>query len=255
LSKHAVSEINEDIARRFSGKRIALVSCGAALLATIASAFAIRHGLQSLYRDRWLDIIYWSVGYFVLYLTAARATDIARFYGTFADHLALDADRLFALDPSRSVLVMRVAAVGRAMLLFWVMISCSVVTLFGFLYFGTLRWFVLLVVPAASFFSLGVGTGIFLSSESKIRRVANGVAESTLQLMESEISELFSRRNTLTPSESDRMKELKSLHQQLSVSGWYRGLSLSGLSLLIPLAGPIVSIVTYFLSAHHVLPK
>jgi hypothetical protein len=241
LSERAASAIDEDLTGRFKAMRVSVVSYSCALIATATSVVAIRHDVPS---ASWAEVAYWSLGFALLYLMAARTTDVARFYGTFADHLKIDADRLYALDPARSVLVTQIAMVGRRVLLFWFGIACSVVTLFIFVPFSDLRWFVLLVVPTASFFSLGVGTIVFLDSERDIRHVVNEVAASTLRTTECEIADLFSRRDELNEAGQDRLKELMALHEKLAATGWYRSYQsafLSVLSILATFAGPIVS--------------
>ena len=109
----------------------------------------------------------------------------------------------------------------------------------------------LLVVPTASFFSLGVGTIVFLDSERDIRHVVNEVAVSTLRTTECEIADLFNRRDELDQTGWDRLKELMSLHEKLAATGWYRSYRsafLSVLSILAPFAGPIVSILLWALT-------
>jgi hypothetical protein len=107
---------------------------------------------------------------------------------------------------------------------------------------------VLLVVPTASFFSLGVGTIVFLSSERNIRYVVNEVVASTLRTTERETVDLFNRRGELDQAGWNRLKELMSLHEKLVATGWYRSAFLSVLSILAPFAGPIVSILLWVLT-------
>jgi hypothetical protein len=115
LSERAASAIDKDLTGRFGAIRVSVVSYGCALIATAASVVAIRRDVPS---APWAEIAYWSLGFFLLYLTAARTTVVARFYGIFAEHLYKDADRLYALDPARSVLITQIAMVGRRVLLF-----------------------------------------------------------------------------------------------------------------------------------------
>jgi hypothetical protein len=251
LSEKAALAIEEDLARRFRPMRISVVSVGAALVATVASVAAIRLDLFAkidIASAPWIKILYWSAGYFVLYLTAARATDVARFYGTFAAHLRIDTDQVFTLDPAKSVLVTQIAAIGRYVFLFWFWISLSVVALFIFLKFSELRLFVLLVVPIASFFSIGVGTVVFLTSEHRIREVVDEVAALALRSTELEIASLFNRRPQLDTAGWSQLKELMSLQKHLADSGWYRSITLGVLSILTPFAGPVVSILLWALT-------
>jgi hypothetical protein len=246
LSEKAAARIDRDIARRFQEWRLSLVSFVSALIATLASLYAIHSDF--LHQPKLplaipIDFAFWAVGFFILYLTAARSTDVARFYGTFASNLEADADRLYALDPARSALVTQIAAVGRQMLLFWFGISCSVMTLFMFWEIYKLQWFVLLVVPTASFFSLGFGAVVFVGSERNLRYVTDKIAASTLRETEVEIASLFSRRSELDDLGWTRLKEVMLLHQRLATTGWYRSASFSTLSILSAFAGPVVSIL------------
>jgi hypothetical protein len=62
----------------------------------------------------------------------------------------------------------------------------------------------------------------------------------TLGSMEREIADLFARRKKLGDSEWRQLNDLASLHRNLAISGSYRSFFVSGLSLLVPLIGPII---------------
>lgn len=240
LSDKAVSEIDEDLARRFSTRRVSVVSFLAAIVAVGLSAIALYYD-EKPNTNAWL--ILWSCcGYFILYLTAARATYVARFYGTFAHHLRIDSDRIYVLDPAHSALIGSIASVGQRVLLFWLGIVCSVATLYP-LFIQHLHSFVILVVPTASFFSVGFGTIVFLSSEHDIRSVVGEVATSTLLATERESADLFTRRDNLDNVQWERLQRLVSLHEKVVATGSYRSVLVSGLSILVPLVVPAITAV------------
>jgi len=241
LAEGAIAAIDEDLARRFDGKRVRVLSFLVAITAAGVSALAIHYDLKSSGHPASLVKIGWLCsGLFILYITAARTTDTARFYGTFATHLKIDADRVYAPDPVHSLLITHIAALGRRVLLFWFLIVCSVATLVPL--FTNLRWFVLFVVPVASFFSLGFGTIVFLTSENDIRCVVNGVVARTLRSVEPEIADLFNRRGGLDDLQWKRLQELMALHDKMATTGSYRSVLLSGLSILVPFVGPVAAI-------------
>ncbi len=245
LSDEAAIAIDQDLTRRFRDGPITLLSVAIAVCAGAISALAIYHDLKPLPDNSSqgtfpAELVWWCIGYFILYFMSARTTFVARFYGTFAAHMKLDQGRLYPLDPARSWLVSHVAMIGRKMLLFWFGIVCSVLTLL--LFFSHLTWFIVFVVPTASFFSLGFGSRIFFSSERNIHRTVDEVLATTIRSAEQEIAELFNRRHALNELEWTRLRELTALHKQLSVAGSYRSLISSGISLLVPFVIPVVSL-------------
>ena len=245
LSDEAAIAIDQDLTRRFRNGPITLLSVAIAVCAAAISGFAISHDLKLLYCDSsqstcGAELVWWCIGYFILYFASARTTFVARFYGTFAAHMNLDQGRLYPLDPARSLHVSHVAMIGKKMLLFWFGILCSVLTLL--LFFYHLTWFILFVVPTASLCSLGFGSFIFLSSERNIHRTVAEVLGTTIRSAEQEIAALFSRRDALNEPEWTRLRELTALHKQLSLAGSYRSLILSGISLLGPFVVPVVSL-------------
>ena len=194
-----------------------------------------------------VQIIYCCIGFLVLFLTAARTTDVARFYGTFGAHLHIDRERIYALDPAKSVLVTSIASIGRRVLFFWFSIACSVVTLLALFWWKHLSWFVLLVVPIASFFSLGVGAIVFLGNEQKIRHVVNGVVAATQLSLECDISALAKSRKELDEAKWTRLKELIELHNSVVSAGWYQSIRFSVLSIVAPFVGPAVALLSIWL--------
>jgi hypothetical protein len=219
LSPEAVAVIDRDLEDRFGSIRIQVVSLGSALVAALISVIAIRQDVfpnSLVMSGASVQITYCCIGLFFLFLTAARTTDVARFYSTFAAHLHVDSERIYSLDPARSVLVTSVASIGQRVLLFWFGIACSVVTLFVLFWWRHLFWFVLLVVPIASFFSLGVGTIVFLGNEQKIRHVVNGIVSDTQLALERDITALDKDRYEVDEAKWARFKELMELRNSVA---------------------------------------
>ncbi len=246
MSAAAIEAIDEEIARRFSRGRIGVVSCIAAALATLASVIAIRQDLAScaeLISAQSFQIAFCCGGYFILFLTAARATYVARFYSAFAANLGLDADRVFPLDPARSALVTPITWLGRHILLFWFAIACSVATLLVMYWFGHLKWFVLLVVPTATFFSMGVGAVVFLANERRIRHTVDGVTARALDALELELKDLFEARASLDETGWKRFTDLTAIRTSIVSDGWYQSVRLGVISVVAPFLGPAVALL------------
>jgi hypothetical protein len=243
LSDTATAAIDVDLTRRFDTTKVSVVAILIALVAACVSGIVLHYDVTrhcpaessaSLWQIDWV-----CCGYFILYFTAARATYVARFYGTFATHLKIDSDRLYALDPARSRQVAHIASVAQRVLLFWFGIVCAVATLYP-LFYHCLPWFVIFVVPVASFFSVGFGTVVFLNSEEDIRSVVKKLSRATLNSLEKEIEDLFSRRSTLDESQWERMRVSMTSRDQLIATGSYRSAVFSWFNILGPLALPLI---------------
>jgi len=130
LSSATADRIDADLARYFSPARLAVWSSLAAAILTVAAAFAISRDVH----DAPLQVIWWAAGWLVLFFTAARSTDVARFYYFFAKHL--ENERIYAFDPANSALVRSISAVGQHILIFWAGILLAVALLIPFISMG-----------------------------------------------------------------------------------------------------------------------
>jgi hypothetical protein len=262
LSGESIDSINNEITRRFKEAPLTLISWTVAIGGATAVGWAISRDLPHV---PFLQVAWWCVGWLLLFATGARATLVARFYRIFAEHLKGEPN-IYMFDPARSTLVKSVAAVGRHILLFWLGIAVSIALFVPFISLGshatsefpyfnwhsllslpTHSWFAWFLVPITTFFSIPLGTYIFLRSETAIRKAVNGVVDRTLRWTECEIADLFARRSNFSGSDLRRVHELRSLHKYLATTGSYRSFFISGLSLLLPLIGPIIPLLKVFL--------
>jgi hypothetical protein len=253
LSQETADRIDRDLAVGYKESRLSGVSWTVAILGAAAAGFAI--SLDAPHSP--FQIAWWSVGWLFLFVTAARATDVARFYYFFAKHLNEERN-IYVFDPARSTLVRSIAAVGQHFLLFWFGILLAIALLIPFVSIGS-DWpsrnysdwhfwlpahsaFAWLVVPIASAFSIPFGTMIFLRSENAIRKAVDNVFHTTLRSTEREVADLLAR-GELSDFESKRLSQLEKLHRHLTTAGSYRGFFISGLSLLAPLIGVVVTLL------------
>ena len=250
LSPQAAARIDDDLAGGFEERRLSVVSSTVAVLGTVAAGYAISRDAHA----GPAELVWWCFGWLFLFVTAARSTDVARFYSCFAKRLDGEPN-IYALDPARSTLVRGVAAVGWRILVFWSGILLSIPLLLPFISLGT-GWrdygdwgfwlphplFVWLVVPITSAFSIPFGTMVFLRSEQAIRTAVNTVYYATLRATEREGTDLFARRGELDEAQWKRLEVLEALHRHLTTAGPYRSVLATSLSLLIPLIGPIVTL-------------
>jgi hypothetical protein len=212
-----------------------------------------------------IEVVWWAVGWAILFATGANVVAVASFYRALPDALpdAL-ADRLW-LDPVRSQLVESVARVGRAILLFWIgtAFSIALILLAGLDWSelspeqllrgdwpGLGEWllltetarFVKLEVPIAGFFAIVGGVGVFLSAEAGIRAAVRNVQLRSLERIDAEVGSHFARLDRLTSEEMKRLEELNTLHSAVAGAASYRGFVVSSLSVLLPFL-PLLSLL------------
>jgi hypothetical protein len=107
LSEETADRIDRDLTERFTKGRLSAISWIAAILGAAAAGFAISYDVP----NAPFQVAWWCVGWLFLFVTAARSTNVARFYYLFAKHL--DGERnVYAFDPAHSILVRAIAAVG-----------------------------------------------------------------------------------------------------------------------------------------------
>jgi hypothetical protein len=272
LSDETAVKMNEELASGFDKSRLLWVSWAIGTGCAALAGYLIYHDLLGANHAAPIyEVIWWCLGWAILFTTAAKVVNVARFYRLFASHLRDDADKLYAMDPARSTLVISVASVARIVLLFWFGMAVSIVLLIPF---GVRDWkgplpsirgelaaansfgsqlvalfkldlsqklFVSLEVSIAGFLSIGVGTIVFLRSEAAIRRAVKSVTHSMLQGIEMRVASLSDQLNDLDEAGWKRLTALNLLHKELAGASSYRGLILSALSLLLPFV-PLVSL-------------
>jgi hypothetical protein len=271
LSDATAKMIDDEIARDFKTGRLLCVSWSIAFVGAALAGFLICHDLSKpqIYEAAppISEIIWWSLGWALLFATAAKVVSVSRFYRLFAAHLQDDTEKLYAVDSARSSLVISVAAVAQRMLLFWFGIAVSIALVVPF---GVKNWsldpiecsttlqcfrsisvylfalipsqnsFVFFEVLITGFFSIGFGTVIFLRSEAAIREAVNKTTCSTLSAIEFEVADLSSRIGGLDEAKWKRLTELHSLHREVAMAGSYRSAIVSGISVMVPFVVPII---------------
>jgi hypothetical protein len=268
LSPASIATIRNRLRQRFGGRRLLIASSIVSCIGVILAAIAITVDLffsskTSNHINLEGQLAWWGVGWLFLFVTAARGTDVGRFYYVFAEQLADEKDKLYPLDPASSVLVRDISAVGKHILVFWVGISAAILLMIPFLNFASSRddtlgamlaetsganWlvpktdlllFTGLVVPVTLSFSLLFGTYVFLKSEAAMRRAVAAVAHDTLAAIEAESRALFALGPGIDERQAKRIRELADLHDSVVKTATFKGLFLQALSLL-----PLISTLT-----------
>ncbi|WP_155905019.1 hypothetical protein [Methylopila sp. M107] len=236
LNTVSMERISTTLADRYPARRVSMVALFSAGLAWLGSVVAIARDLHASYTQ----IFFWSVGFYFLYYLAARATYVSLFYTIFSREIRNNQAQIInVMDKNKSILI-RMSDIGMCFLLFWLGIAISIITI-PFLFYE-LRSFVLFVVPTASFFSLVVGAAAFLENQRYLDEAKRRSVESLLIEIENENLNYSRRITSLTDKELSQLTKYDALYRDMSDRAYTKKFSLSVLSVLIPLAGPIVSV-------------
>jgi hypothetical protein len=208
----------------------------------------------------------WSVGFFVLYFTAAQATLTAPFYTCFSLSLKEHSDILFALDPAASPALRACRALGARILSYWFAVLILVLSVIGVPYLmkgpfssvfhgassASIEPFVSALVFVAGFFSFGFGSLVYLRFEADLRIAVERVRLATLLAAQKHVDALFSYERSLSREDLLRLDRFKSTSDLLSNSGYLKGvgksIAIASVALLPPLASMAGAVFSYLKS-------
>jgi hypothetical protein len=201
------------------------------------------------------EFLLWAIAYFVCFFTAVQAVIAARFYSSFADHLAMETNSLYVLGAAESPLVVGLSRLGGQVLIFWLMLFLTIVSSMllaapwpGEYGFTLKSWFLRILVPVAGFFSLGFGSLVYLASEARIRAILRRFTLQRLTPVRKRSNDLFPKSAVGSPEQRAVLAGLADLHDRVVAGGKYGSRLGTVLSLALPLTLPILSIIKLLIS-------
>jgi hypothetical protein len=196
------------------------------------------------------EVIFWSLGWWLLFATSTGVVIVGRFYSAFAAHLDQEVASLYVIDPARSSLLRSVDSLGQRMLLFWFLIAVSIAMIevpktWPVLGLSGSR-FVIVEVALAGFFSIGVGTWVFLGSQVAIRRAAWSGTNPVLRAIEAKTVAKLADHSALPDEEGwKELARLDDWHAKIASTLSVRSRVLSVLSLVPPFIAVVSAILAY----------
>lgn len=260
LSRMTLEQVSSKLASVYDGPKARLkLYAGSWTIGSAAAAIStwlVHRDLTPRFEPGTLDLLWWWMGWTLLYTTAAKVVISTRCFKAFAQALANQEDGLFWPSPASSSAIASVALVARRMLFFWFSIAVSIAMILPFgLYLvpvlepepfiqDTLRtrmpMFVLAHLIGTALFSIGAGSVIFLQTEAKLKRAAQVASAAALRDLEKAVG--TPDEWTVSTKELDRLAQIKSLHADAAAGASYRVLALSGFSLIIPFV-PVLTLL------------
>lgn len=193
------------------------------------------------------EVIFWSLGWCLLFATSTGVVIVGRFYSVFAAHLDREVASLYVVDPARSSLLRSVDSLGENMLFFWSLIAISIASIYGVRAWPTSGLsdsrFIIVEVALAGFFSIGVGSWVFLGSQAAIQRALLSATDPVLRAIEARAAEKLVGQAVLPDEEGWKaLALLDEWHARIASTLSIRGRILSVVSLILPFI-PLVSAV------------
>jgi hypothetical protein len=239
------------------------------------AAFLVRQDLARAGVDApsTIALIWWSVGWALLYATAAKVVLVSRICIWFGDVLSDQPERLSPLNPAQSPLVTSLLALTKRMLLFWAGMALAIALVIPFALavwgygepFAGPAWhstvgeavadvrrlhpsafgFVLVHFVLTTIMSIGGGTLILIKSDAAARSAARRATARVLRALDERANAIADA--PLTEESLKRLAELKALHSDIAARGSHRGLIVGAVGLLLPFA-PLLALLLSVLS-------
>lgn len=250
LSGPVLDRISRRLSRRYWPRwRLLLISWAIGAAAASLAGVLLHNQLPGTAAPPAWQIVWWCVGWTILYTTSAKVVNVGRFHQIFAQSLSQD-QALFWPNAAKSHVLASIALIAKRMLLFWLAVAISIALILPFALLADwiasgmppggpgatripLLSFTVWHLAGTAIFSIGGGSLVFLGTEAALRRAARREAAAALQIIEDE-AEGLDKRGELAASDIERLAELRSLHADVAEGGSYRTFVLSGLSLIIP---------------------
>jgi hypothetical protein len=229
-------------------RRAVLCRCWAVgVLCSIIAGVLIFGDLPNLTRA---EVTFWSLGWCLLFATSTGVVIVGRFYSAFAAHLDQEVASLYPIDPTQSSLLRSVDSLGQRMLLFWFLIAVSIALIYVpktllVLELSSSR-FIIVEVALAGFFSIGVGTWVFLGTQVAIRHAAWSATDPVLRVIEAKTAAKLAGQTELPDEEGwKELARLEEWHTKIASSLSVRSRILSVLSLVLPFIPLVSAILAY----------
>lgn len=240
LSPKTNEKILSDLERRFPKKLNLFVLPLIAVLTGFLSIYLVKIDLKDL---RLFESLWWTIGYGIIYFFEIQSVNICSFYITFLDNLSLEKENLYPLNPMDTDLVIIIQLIGQRILLHW--LDILALTLPPIFIFGDrVPNFLIYMVPIGSLFSILFGTFIYFNSEQNIKNSTNNLIFEVQDNLESKIIKSLKNIDEFESKDWENLSSIISLRSSLKPSSSLLNTIPSILSIIVPLVGPIIAILT-----------
>lgn len=235
-----------DIRNSFEKRSVLRWSWSIGLISSVLAGCLIYHDFKLSVTVS--EVVFWATGWCLLFATSAGVVNVGRFYTLIAKHIKKELDRIYIFQPANSQMIRRVESLGERMLLFWFGIAISITLIFFLMASPSLglskSLFIIAQISLAGFFSIGVGTWVFLNSQAALQRAARLAADPLILAIEREAATLWSNGSETDDSKWKRLEELDKWHARITASPSFQSRISSVFSIMLPFIPLLTAIVS-----------
>jgi hypothetical protein len=247
ISEGLAESVRTELSQRFVRTKIIVKSVVAAGAAVLISCWSLHRQYS------WPSLSLWSIGFFILYFTAAQATITAQFYTCFGHSLRQYDTELFPMDPTASPAISALTRLARRILYYWFLVFLLVMSLLGIPkiipgFVGAsstsdIDVLIYAVVLVAGFFSFVFGSLVYFKFENDLRIDVERVRLATLLDLQAQYCRLFIKQASLSEEEQAYLEQIKVTADYLASSGNFKTSLQSVGTTLMAVFPPAVAIV------------
>jgi hypothetical protein len=185
---------------------------------------------------------FWFLTSLYFYYTAARAVVTATFPRAFALAFEEAPPPLYVLDAAETPLVQGLSKLNRTVLIYWTVMFFVVVSILSLMLLHgryalpTYSPFLSILIPVAGFFSLGVGSFVYIDSEATIRGALRRYTLERAKPVQDRINDLLRKPERERAKSVALRRRLGALHDQILAGGRYGSRAGTIISVVSPLA-------------------
>ena len=243
--------VARDLERRYPPAFLTLVPLGVGAASLAAAYWAIGRDMgPGRIPLRAPELWLWAASFLYYFVCAGRAVIAARFYLSFARCLEQERAAFYVMSAAETPLIKGLARLGGQLLGFWAMIFLTVLSIMllavfplGAYAFAGSSKLLFTLVPIAGFFSLGFGCLVYLASEGRIRNVLRRFTNDQAEILQYAANDLLDPTAGRVCPDPAALRQIMDWHDRIVAGGQYGSRVRVGLSILLPLLLPIVSLV------------
>jgi hypothetical protein len=201
------------------------------------------------------EMLLFGMSYFLCFYTASAGVVGGRFHLFFARNLDKASSRFFVLAAADTPIVRGLAKLGTQVLIYWVLIFLAIASsmLVAVIPSDEYRlpaasWLLSTMVPISLFFSLGVGTLVYLASEASIRSELQRFTARQTASLQSMINRLLFPASGTIPADTAELDRLVGWHERIVGGGRYGSRIGTAVSITLPLLMPVISLLVGLLT-------
>lgn len=245
--------VADELDRRFGPVSLVLIPALAAAVSVVAAWWAISRDTErpmALCGPPDVELILFLASAFVYFYAAAVAVVAARFYSAFANNLEAERPVFYVMGAADTPLIKGLSKLGTQVLTFWALIFLLVLSSMLLSFAPPKEYeltrhssFLFLLVPIAGFFSLGLGSLLYLQTEARIRATLQRFVNEQAKVLQKKSNKMIDPAENHWPEDPDALKRLTEWQDRILAGGCYGSRAGTGISIALPFVLPLLTLL------------